>query len=158
ERLNYGSQETAADASADWLRPPSVNRHPPAHILPVHDRRAVLGFCEINSASGADQSREAFVRSLKFALPLLAATLLAGAAHAADPVKIRVSYVVAPSDWAPLLPEKPELLKHNGKSYTLEVVRVNGTPALVQAMAANEIEVGNHSYSSLGIAIQNAGM
>jgi NitT/TauT family transport system substrate-binding protein len=40
----------------------------------------------------------------------------------------------------------------------LEVVRVGGTPALVQAMAANEIEIGNHAYSSLGIAIQNAGM
>ena len=48
--------------------------------------------------------------------------------------------------------------KHNGKSYQLEVVRVVGTPALVQAMANNEIEIGNHSYSSLGIAIQNAGM
>ncbi len=96
------------------------------------------------------------MRSAKFALPFLA--LIAGTAQAADPVKIRVSYVVAPSDWAVLLPEKPELLKHNGKSYSLEVVRVNGTPALVQAMAANEIEVGNHSYSSLGIAIQNAGM
>ena len=98
------------------------------------------------------------MRSLKFALPFLVATLMAGAAQAADPVKIRLSYVIAPSDWAPLLPEKPDLLKHNGKSYTLDVVRVNGTPALVQAMAANEIEVGNHSYSSLGIAIQNAGM
>ena len=69
-----------------------------------------------------------------------------------------LSYVIAPSDWAPLLPEKPDLLKHNGKSYQLEVVRVVGTPALVQAMANNEIEIGNHSYSSLGIAIQNAGM
>ena len=97
------------------------------------------------------------MRSLKIALPLIAAVLAAGAAQA-DPVKIRLSYVVAPSDWAPLLPEKPELLTNNGKSYQLEVVRVNGTPALVQAMAANEIEVGNHSYSSLGIAIQNAGM
>ena len=38
------------------------------------------------------------------------------------------------------------------------MVRVVGTPALVQAMANNEIEIGNHSYSSLGIAIQNAGM
>ena len=37
-------------------------------------------------------------------------------------------------------------------------MRVGGTPALVQAMANNEIEIGNHSYSSLGIAIQNAGM
>jgi sulfonate transport system substrate-binding protein len=98
------------------------------------------------------------MRSLKFLLPLLAATALASSAQAADPVKIRVSYVVAPSDWAPLLPEKPDLLKHNGKSYQLEVVRIAGTPALVQAMANNEIEIGNHAYSSLGIAIQNAGM
>jgi len=97
------------------------------------------------------------MRSLKIALPLMAAMLTAGAAQA-EPVKIRLSYVVAPSDWAPLLPEKPDLLKHNGKSYQLEVVRVVGTPALVQAMANNEIEIGNHSYSSLGIAIQNAGM
>jgi len=97
------------------------------------------------------------VRILKLALPFLAATFVAGTALA-EPVKIRVSYVVAPSDGASLLLEKPELLKHNGKSYALEVVRVNGTPALVQAMAANEIEIGNHSYSSLGIAIQNAGM
>ena len=97
------------------------------------------------------------MRSLKFLLPLIAAALTAATAQA-DPVKIRLSYVVAPSDWAPLLPEKPELLKHNGKSYQLEVVRVVGTPALVQAMANNEIEIGNHSYSSLGIAIQNAGM
>ena len=97
------------------------------------------------------------MRSLKIALPLIAAMLAAGTAQA-DPVKIRLSYVVAPSDWAPLLPEKPDLLTHNGKSYQLEVVRVVGTPALVQAMANNEIEIGNHSYSSLGIAIQNAGM
>jgi len=97
------------------------------------------------------------MRLLKIALPLMAAVLAAGAAQA-DPVKIRLSYVIAPSDWAPLLPEKPDLLKHNGKSYQLEVVRVVGTPALVQAMANNEIEIGNHSYSSLGIAIQNAGM
>ncbi len=97
------------------------------------------------------------MRSLKFLLPLIAAALTAATAQA-DPVKIRLSYVVAPSDWAPLLPEKPDLLHHNGKSYQLEVVRVVGTPALVQAMANNEIEIGNHSYSSLGIAIQNAGM
>ena len=40
----------------------------------------------------------------------------------------------------------------------LEVVRVGGTPALVSAMANDAIEIGNHSYSSLAIAIQNAGM
>ena len=98
------------------------------------------------------------MRTFKLLLLLIAAACALGTAQAADPVKIRLSYVIAPSDWAPLLPEKPDLLKHNGKSYQLEVVRVVGTPALVQAMANNEIEIGNHSYSSLGIAIQNAGM
>jgi NitT/TauT family transport system substrate-binding protein len=98
------------------------------------------------------------MRVLKLLLASVAVAFTGGAAQAADPVKIRVSYVVAPSDWAPLLPEKPDLLRHNGKSYVLEVVRVGGTPALVTAMANNEIEIGNHSYSSLGIAIQNAGM
>jgi sulfonate transport system substrate-binding protein len=97
------------------------------------------------------------MRPLRIILPLIAAAFAAATAQA-DPVKIRLSYVIAPSDWAPLLPEKPDLLHHNGKSYQLEVVRVVGTPALVQAMANNEIEIGNHSYSSLGIAIQNAGM
>lgn len=97
------------------------------------------------------------MRAMKVLLAGVFAASFAGAV-AAEPVKIRLSYVVAPSDWAPLLPEKPDLLKHNGKSYTLEVVRVAGTPALVQAMANNEIEIGNHSYSSLAIAIQNAGM
>ena len=98
------------------------------------------------------------MRSMKFLLAGIAAIAFAAGTASAEPVKIRVSYVIAPSDWAPLLPEKPDLLKHNGKTYQLEVVRVVGTPALVQAMANNEIEVGNHSYSSLGIAIQNAGM
>jgi len=38
------------------------------------------------------------------------------------------------------------------------VVRVVGTPALLfRPWRHNEIEIGNHSYSSLGIAIQNAG-
>jgi NitT/TauT family transport system substrate-binding protein len=101
---------------------------------------------------------EETMRILKFLLAGVAVAFAASTAQAADPIKIRVSYVVAPSDWAPLLPEKPDLLRHNGKSYVLEVVRVGGTPALVTAMANNEIEIGNHSYSSLGIAIQNAGM
>jgi NitT/TauT family transport system substrate-binding protein len=99
------------------------------------------------------------MRLLRFLLAgACAAVIGAPAAEAADPVLIRVSYVVAPSDWAPLLPEKPDLLRNNGKSYKLEVVRVVGTPALVTAMANNEIEIGNHAYSSLAIAIANAGM
>jgi sulfonate transport system substrate-binding protein len=118
----------------------------------------MIGFLTTRRGANAPEHREVIVRFIKLALSAVAALVMVSGAQAQSPVKIRVSYVVAPSDWAPLLPEKPDLLKHNGKSYVLEVVRVGGTPALVQAMANNEIEVGNHSYSSLGIAIQNAGM
>jgi sulfonate transport system substrate-binding protein len=84
--------------------------------------------------------------------------LAAGAAQGAEPVKIRASWIVAPSDWAPLLPEKPELMKNNGKSYIFEPMRFQGTPAVITAMANNELELGNLAFSSLALAIQNAGM
>jgi ABC-type nitrate/sulfonate/bicarbonate transport system substrate-binding protein len=91
---------------------------------------------------------------------VLACTILlaAGAAQGAEPVKIRASWIVAPSDWAPLLPEKPELMKNNGKSYIFEPMRFQGTPAVITAMANNELELGNLAFSSLALAIQNAGL
>ena len=90
---------------------------------------------------------------------LAAAILLAGASVlCAEPVKIRASWVVAPSDWAPLFPEKSGLMKNNGKSYAYEAVRFQGTPAVITALANNEIELGNLAFSSLAIAIQNAGL
>ena len=87
-----------------------------------------------------------------------AAALVAPPAHGAEPLKIRASWIVSPSDWAPLLPEKPDLMRHHGKSYVYEPVRYAGTPAVITAMANNEVELGNLAFSSLGIAIQNAGL
>src|SRR6266699_154732 len=97
------------------------------------------------------------MRALRWVLTL--AVLLAGAtAHGAEGVKIRASWIVAPSDWTPLLPEKPELMKSNGKSYTFEPMRFQGTPAVITALANNELELGNLAFSSLALAIQNAGL
>src|SRR5262245_23014073 len=110
------------------------------------------------SSCPTTSGREGNMRRLKLVLAVLGSSLVTAGAHAADPVKIRVSWIVAPSDWASVLVEKRDLLTHNGKSYVVEPMRFNGTPALITAMAANELEIGNHSYSSLGIAIQNAGM
>jgi NitT/TauT family transport system substrate-binding protein len=91
---------------------------------------------------------------------MLACTVLlaAGTALRAEPVKIRASWIVAPSDWAPLLPEKPDLMTRNGKSYVFEPMRFQGTPAVITAMANNELELGNLAFSSLALAIQNAGL
>ena len=84
--------------------------------------------------------------------------LAAGTAHGAEPVKIRASWIVAPSDWTPLLLEKPELMRHNGKCYAFEPMRFQGTPAVITALANNELELGNLAFSSLALAIQNAGL
>jgi len=97
------------------------------------------------------------MRTLRWVLTLT--VLLAGAtAHGAEAVKIRASWIVAPSDWTPLLPEKPELMKNNGKSYVFEPMRFQGTPAVITALANNEIELGNLAFSSLALTIENAGL
>ena len=62
------------------------------------------------------------------------------------------------SNWAPLFAEKKDLAKHWGTSYDLEAVRFQGTPPMITAMAVEELEIGNLAYSTLGLAIQNAGL
>ena len=91
-------------------------------------------------------------------LGLFAGAMAAGIAHGGEPVKIRASWIVAPSDWTPMVAAKPDLLKHQGASYVFEPVYFSGTPAIITAMATNEVELGHLAFSSLAIAIQNAGM
>jgi len=100
------------------------------------------------------------MRSLKATFAALATmTMLgAGAAQAADPVKIRVSWVAPISNWASIWLEKKDLAKHLGKSYTFEAVRFAGTPPMITALANNEVDIANLAYSTLPIAIQNANL
>src|SRR5713226_2086841 len=94
-----------------------------------------------------------------FALALLSAPWLgAGAAQAAEAVKIRLSYVVPVANWASMLVEKKDLAKNLGKSYQLEITRFAGTPPMITALAAGELDIANLTYPTLPIAIQNAGM
>jgi sulfonate transport system substrate-binding protein len=96
------------------------------------------------------------MRSLKLALAGVLAFGLAAAATAAEPVKIRMSWVVPVANWGSLVLEKKELMKHLGKSYTLETVRYQGTPQTITAIANNELEVASLAYSTFPIAIENA--
>ncbi len=84
-------------------------------------------------------------------------SLVAGAAFA-QPVKIRVAYVVPVANWASILFEKEGLARHQGKSYTFEAVHFQGTPQMITALANNELEVADLAFASLAIAVQNAGM
>lgn len=89
---------------------------------------------------------------------LVATMLVMGGTAFAQPVKMRVAYVVPVANWASLLFEKEGLAKHNGSSYTFEAVHFQGTPQMITALANNELEIADLAFASLAIAVQNAGM
>ncbi len=99
------------------------------------------------------------MRNVKFAgLALCSLTLVLAGAASAEPVKIRNSWVAPVTNWASILLEKKDLAKHMGQSYVMEPVHYTGTPPMITALANNELEISNLAYSTLGIAISNAGL
>ncbi len=99
------------------------------------------------------------MRFLKF-LPgvfALALAFSAGIARA-EPVKIRVAWVVPVANRASILFEKPGLARHMGKSYTYEAVRFQGAPPMITAMANGELEIADLAFSSFALAVQSSGM
>ena len=99
------------------------------------------------------------MRSLKFAAAAVGMLgLLAATGARAEPLKIRLSWIVPLGNWGSLLLEKKDLAKHLGQSYTLETTRYAGTPPMITALAAGELDIANLTYSTVPIAIQNAGL
>jgi sulfonate transport system substrate-binding protein len=74
------------------------------------------------------------------------------------PVKIRVAWVVPAANWPSILFEKPEILKHLGKSYVIEPVRFQGTTPMITALGTGDLDIADLAYSSFALAIQNARM
>jgi sulfonate transport system substrate-binding protein len=107
-----------------------------------------------------DESREEKMRFLKITLAgVLTLGLIGfGAAAQAEPVKIRMAWVVPLANWASILLEKKDLMTHLGKSYTVETIHFRGTPPMITALANNEVEVASLAYSSFAVAVANAGL
>jgi len=97
------------------------------------------------------------MRITSFACALLAVFVAVGPADA-EPLKIRMSWVAPVTNWASIWLEKKDLAKHFGQSYLVEPMQFQGTPPMVTALATNQIEISNLAYSTLGIAIENAGL
>jgi NitT/TauT family transport system substrate-binding protein len=78
----------------------------------------------------------------------------------AEPLTIRVGWVVTPGHLAPLVEElgkrHPEVFKHLGQSYVMQAVHFQGTTPEIQAQAINELEVASFSSAALALAITNA--
>lgn len=98
------------------------------------------------------------MRILKSVFVLTMGILATATVTRAEPLKIRHSYVVPVANWTPLLTAKKELAKHWGKSYVMEETRYQGTPPMITALANNELDIAVLAYSTLGLAIQNAGI
>jgi len=88
------------------------------------------------------------------ALALLALSSMA----AAEPLRVRVSWTAPVSDWASIWLEKKDLAANYGKTYVFDAVRYRGTPPMITALANNELEIASLAYSTLSIAVENAGM
>lgn len=98
------------------------------------------------------------MKTLLVAAAAAASIGLASGVAQAEPLKIRMSYVVPVGNWASILYEKTDVMRHYGKSYTTEVTRFKGTTFMLTALGAGELDVADLAYSSFAIAVQNARM
>jgi len=79
-------------------------------------------------------------------------------ALAQEPLKIRIGWAQMPGHMIPVLYLKPEILKHYGKSYTVEPILFRGSTPQLTAMATSEIDMGAFAPLALALAVQKANL
>ena len=84
--------------------------------------------------------------------------LSASLAQADEPLNIRIAWVVPVGNWASIIYEKKDLMTHYGKTYTVTPTHFAGTPPMITALAAGELDIADLAYSSFATAVENAGM
>ncbi len=91
---------------------------------------------------------------------IVAASMLACgfSVRAQEPLKIRIAWVVPVGNWASIIYEKKDLMTHYGKTYVVEPIHFKGTPPMITALAAGELDIADLAYSSFATAVENAGM
>jgi sulfonate transport system substrate-binding protein len=100
-------------------------------------------------------ARRAWLAAAMASLLLLAT---ASAGRADEPLKLRIGWAVVPGQLTSIIFAKPEILKHYGKSYTVELTHFRGSTPQITALAAGELDIAALAFSSFGLAIQNAHM
>ena len=89
---------------------------------------------------------------------VLAAVLLVwlAPARAAEPLKIKISWAVIPGQLTAVLFSNPAILKHYGKTYTVELTHFRGSTPQITGLASGDLSFASLAFSSFGLAIQNA--
>jgi NitT/TauT family transport system substrate-binding protein len=94
-------------------------------------------------------------KSLLAAVAALGAMATISAAQA-EPVKLRIAWIVPGADSPLALFGRPGIAQHAGKSYTLEFTHFTSTPTMITAIASGQVDLVPFAYSSLALAIENA--
>ena len=89
-------------------------------------------------------------------LAVAALSVLAAPAVSAEPVTLKVNYSAIPPHLIPAIFMKKDLIKHEGKSYNVKFVFTRGSAIVMQALAANEMDLGVLSSIAFVHGIQNA--
>ena len=87
-----------------------------------------------------------------------AAALLPLTARAEEPLNIKMGWAITPAQLPPIIFANPGILKHYGKSYSVELIYFRGSAPQITALASGDVQVAALAYSSFGLAIQNAHM
>lgn len=77
-------------------------------------------------------------------------------AASAEPVKLRVGWLLVPAEITPILFPAPGIARHNGVTYTIEPMRYQASSLLTAAIAAGELDIAPFGYSSFSLAVENA--
>jgi sulfonate transport system substrate-binding protein len=89
-------------------------------------------------------------------LGLAAALTALGTTVSAAPLKLRVSYDTIPTHLAPIIFKMADQLKYFGKDYTIDFIRFKGSSLVLQALAADQVDVGVLAFSTFATGILNA--
>ena len=87
---------------------------------------------------------------------IAALALAAMTPASADPFKLRVSYDTIPTHLAPIIFKMPDQLKYFNKDYTIDFIRFKGSSLVLQALAADQCDVGVLAFSTFATGILNA--
>jgi ABC-type nitrate/sulfonate/bicarbonate transport system substrate-binding protein len=94
-------------------------------------------------------------------IPVLVAALMMGLgvhprAQAAEPVTLHIAWNIPGGDAPFAVLGQPGIARHEGKSYKLEFTHLRGTPPMITALAAGEVDIASLGFSSFPLAIENA--
>jgi len=99
------------------------------------------------------------MRTLKFAMIALLGLIFAvGQTAGAEPLKLRVGWIVPVTNIASILFAKSGIAKHNGQSYVLETSRFQGSPPQITALATGDLDFALLGFTTVPLAVENAGM